>query len=395
MAIVVALFMGLTVSAEEIIRDKKILKRERFLSLSKTSYLLSKLTILFTLSAIQTLTFVLIGNYILDIHNMFWGYWLILFSTACFANILGLNVSATFNSAVTVYIVIPILLIPQMVLSGALFSFDKLNSAISSKEHPPVIADIMASRWAYEGVAVHQFKSNGYTKHFYQYDKKLSEENYYRAYLVPEFKNIVRETRNALKGEKTIDDVSEKTKVIKNTLAQWKENPVHKKVEIDLKLDFKNTKTFEKLLSIADEIMKIHNHRYNIVMELKDKKTKLLIQQLNKKDQKLSQLKSDHYNEALEELVRNTNSKERIIMYEGQFIQKIDPIYNTPEPSSMLDYKAQFYAPEKHFLGVTMSTFWFNIIVIWFMSLILYFTLYAELFRKIIDYLGSITFKKE
>ena len=62
MAIIVALFMGLTVSAEEIIRDRKILKREAFLNLSRNSYLMSKLGLLFSLSAIQTLLFVLIGN---------------------------------------------------------------------------------------------------------------------------------------------------------------------------------------------------------------------------------------------------------------------------------------------------------------------------------------------
>ncbi len=64
MSVVVALFIGLTVSAEEIIRDRKIQKRESFLNLSKASYLYSKISIMFVLSAIQTLTFVLIGNYV-------------------------------------------------------------------------------------------------------------------------------------------------------------------------------------------------------------------------------------------------------------------------------------------------------------------------------------------
>ena len=61
MSVIVALFMGLTVSAEEIIRDRKILKREAFLHLSRSSYLLSKVSILFMLSGIQTFLFVLVG----------------------------------------------------------------------------------------------------------------------------------------------------------------------------------------------------------------------------------------------------------------------------------------------------------------------------------------------
>src|SRR4029078_10213119 len=84
--VIVALFMGLTVSAEEIIRDRKILKRESFLNLSRSSYLFSKISVMFAISAIQTLTFVLIGNSVFGIKDMYLDYWLMLFSVSCFAN---------------------------------------------------------------------------------------------------------------------------------------------------------------------------------------------------------------------------------------------------------------------------------------------------------------------
>ena len=45
MAVIIAIFTGLTVSAEEIINDKKILKRESFLNLSRFSYLFSKFSV--------------------------------------------------------------------------------------------------------------------------------------------------------------------------------------------------------------------------------------------------------------------------------------------------------------------------------------------------------------
>ena len=89
MSVIVALFMGLTVSAEELIKDRKILKREKFLHLSRGSYLFSKITILFGISAVQTFTFALIGCLILEIRGMFLAYWLVLFSTSCFANVSG------------------------------------------------------------------------------------------------------------------------------------------------------------------------------------------------------------------------------------------------------------------------------------------------------------------
>ena len=99
-SVIVALFMGLTVSAEEIIKDRMILKRESFLNLSRSSYLSSKILLMFAFSAFQTLLFTVLGTLILEIKGMTLSFWLILFSTSCFANLLGLNISSSFNSVV-------------------------------------------------------------------------------------------------------------------------------------------------------------------------------------------------------------------------------------------------------------------------------------------------------
>ena len=118
MSVVVALFMGMSVSAEEIFKDRKIRERERFLNLSRASYINSKIFYLFCLSAFQTLCFVLIGNYVLEIKGMTFFYWVILFSTSCFANMVGLNISSALNSIITIYILIPFILVPQLLLGG-------------------------------------------------------------------------------------------------------------------------------------------------------------------------------------------------------------------------------------------------------------------------------------
>jgi hypothetical protein len=134
---------------------------------------MSKLIILFTLSAVQTLSFALVGNLILEIEwSMLIPFWFVLFTTSCFASVLGLNISSAFNSAVTVYVMIPLLLIPQMILSGLLFSFDKLNDMISTKGKVPIVRlTLMASRWAYEAIVVDQFMNNTYEKPYYDLEK--------------------------------------------------------------------------------------------------------------------------------------------------------------------------------------------------------------------------------
>ena len=104
MSVIIAIFMGLTVSAEEIIKDRKILKREAFLNLSWNSYLMSKVFVQFGISAIQALTFVLIGNTIIGIKGMWFEYWLVLFTCWAGANMLGLVISDSFKAVVTIYI---------------------------------------------------------------------------------------------------------------------------------------------------------------------------------------------------------------------------------------------------------------------------------------------------
>jgi hypothetical protein len=185
MSVIVALFIGLTVSAEEIFRDRKILEREKFLNLSRLSYLLSKINFLFVLSVIQTLSFVLVANAILEVRGMLFQQWLILFSTACFGNLLGLNISAGMRTAVSIYILIPLILVPQLILGGAMIKFDELHRAFSRKIYVPVIGDIMVTRWAYEAMSVEQFKSNGFEKPFFNYDMKMSQNDWNISFLIP------------------------------------------------------------------------------------------------------------------------------------------------------------------------------------------------------------------
>ena len=167
MAVIVALFLGLVISAEEIFKDRKILKREKFLNLSRSSYLFSKISILFGISALQSLIFVLIGNSMLDIRGMLLRYWLVLFTASCWANMLGLNISSGFNSVVTIYIFVPLILVPQLLFSGVVVDFNKMHNRISNDKTVPVIGDLMTSRWAYEALAVTQFKDNAYEKYFF------------------------------------------------------------------------------------------------------------------------------------------------------------------------------------------------------------------------------------
>ena len=221
MSLIVALFLGLIVSAEEIFRDRKMLKRESFLNLSRSGYLLSKVVILMFISAIQAFLFVMIGNPILGIKGMTFTYWLAFFSTAMCANIVGLNVSAAFNSAVTIYIIIPILMIPMMVLSGAMFSFDKLNRRIGSVDKVPRIAEIMIPKWSYEALMVRQFKDNEFNARFYGIKKTESAADFKQVYLLPELNTRLENIRDEFEKTGTVGKTANDFLLLKNEIVKF------------------------------------------------------------------------------------------------------------------------------------------------------------------------------
>jgi ABC transport system ATP-binding/permease protein len=392
MSIIVALFMGLSVSAEEIIRDRKILKRESFLNLSWNSYLLSKIAILFLLSAIQTFSFVLIGNFVLEIKEMSFSFWLVLFTTSCFANILGLNVSSAFNSAVTVYIMIPLLLIPQMILSGLLFSFDKLNHIISTKGKVPIVADLMASRWAYEAMAVDQFKNNSFQEPIFELQKEEKQADFKTAFLIPKLTEKLQFIMNNLNSEE--DSVMMRIKgdlsIIKNELntEEFKEGLENINFETDLSLSGINKDVEKKLQDYFTRLNNVYKDKFSLA-ELKQNKLIHILE--TQYDYDINSFKNKYFNESLSDLVRNINVKDRIVEYKGELIQQVDPIFNDPKnPKHLLDYRTHFFAPSKHVGGLYFDTYYFNITVIWLMGLILYLTLYMELFKKSLNLFNKI-----
>lgn len=392
MSIVVALFMGLSVSAEEIIRDRKILKRESFLNLSWSSYLTSKLAILFLLSAIQTLSFVIVGNLILEIKGMTFSFWLVLFTVSCFANVLGLNVSSAFNSAVTVYILIPLLLIPQMILSGLMFPFDKLNNLISTKGEVPVLADMMASRWAYEAMVVDQFSNNNFEAPFFNTEAEERMSDFKATYWVPKLEEKVQ---YVFSNYKTEDDsiarlVDQDLRLLKSELGKegYKEGLEDFDLDTSLARAALNPETETTLRTYLKNTETFYRRKFNEAVLTKEK---MIYFFQDEYDYDYNDMKNNYHNESLYDLVRNISVKDRIIEFDGRLIQQLDPIFAIPgPPKHLLDYRAHFLAPQKHFLNQYFPTYYFNIAVIWFMTMVLFILLYFEVFSKLINKTGKI-----
>tara|TARA_B110000881_G_C18605043_1_gene538906 strand:- start:5781 stop:8480 length:2700 start_codon:yes stop_codon:yes gene_type:complete len=384
MSVIVALFMGLTISAEEIIRDRKILKREAFLNLSRLSYLLSKIVILFSISLGQTLSFVWISNWILEIQDMNVSTWIILFSVSCFANILGLNISSAFKSAVTVYILIPLLIIPQLLLSGVVVNFDKLNTALTSQQKVPMIGEIMASRWAFEALAVSQFKDNAYGKITYELDKEISQNEYAAIYYIPKLQSHLDFVNMHYRSQspEQLKGVADRLTTLRNEITNvLKIIGVDKFTKIDqLTIDSFSPTLMHEAEAFFEDLRIYYNNKAKKGRIKKDE----ILDPIPNDAQAL--LKSKSHNKAIASLVKNISAPQRIIEVDNQLIQKIYPIFQEKRsPGHLMDFRTIFYAPSKYILGYHMDTLYFNLLIIWLMTLFLGISLYYDWLRKLVS----------
>jgi ABC-type multidrug transport system ATPase subunit len=381
MAIVVVLFMGMSVSAEEIIKDRKILQRESFLNLSRFSYINSKVVFLLLLSAFQTLAFVLVGNLVVGIHGLNLAYWMVLFSVAVFSNLLGLNISSAFNSVVTIYILIPLLLIPQILLCGVIVKFDDLQDKTADKDYVPIVGEVMVSRWAFEALAVEQFSGNKYMADFFEEEKELAQTRYLSDLLLTELIGRIDFLAGQINKGKPASEMLSKFIIIRNEIEELDRAgvvPPFASVDSIVPPGFSD-RVAEAAKEHLRKIQDIYKAKKNRLRKQSDEKVMNLNNQFG--SNYLYDLKQKYNNLAIQDLVMNSGSSEYYRETESGLMQKIAPIYKVPDYNNG---RAQFFASEKRVPGLSISTLYFNVFVIWLMSLFLYIALYYNWFRKLL-----------
>lgn len=398
MSVIVAIFMGLTVSAEEIIKDRKILKREAFLNLSWSGYLLSKVAVQFLLSAIQALSFVLIGNTVMGIHGMYFEYWLVLFSSWAMANMLGLLISDSFKTVVTIYILIPFLVIPQIILSGIIVKFENLNPQISSPKRIPFYGEIITARWAYEGLATYQFMNNDFQKIYYDWDKLKSNSNLKANFL------LTKQLNKLTYIERNLGDPEAAEKIEYNLKSLQIEIHDELRERLIMHEYFPDTPTYsmkyvdqltpgtinQEILAYTREYLETLKKFYSKTFKAAVTKIDDITRSFNQDE--LQELERRSANRTLKEFVTNNKSLDLYTEYRGDMIQKRDPIYLDPTHKFI---KAHFYAPRKMIAGRYVPTLWVNVMVIWFMTLLLYLLLYFRVLKRFLDRLEQRTPKKQ
>lgn len=181
LASIIAIFLALSNSLAEIVRDRPLLLRERMLNIPTGSYVLAKYAMLCLLATVQLAFFLAVAFVVLKVRDCFWGDLSYLALTAAAASALGLVVSALPGlSEKAAANLLPLILVPQIVLAGSeVFEFKQMNhlllrnwattspvvsspaeTANSGREVPEIADWLILSRWSYEGLVVqHQTRS--------------------------------------------------------------------------------------------------------------------------------------------------------------------------------------------------------------------------------------------
>jgi hypothetical protein len=182
-ALLVAMFLALMNSVDDIIRDRVVLHRERNLDVRLPYYIFAKFNTLALFSGVQCALFVIVGNSILEIRGMFFEYWFFMFVTAMSGTSLGLAISSLAPDGKAAANIVPLVLIPQLIFGGALIKYEEMNRNLdsiytfkrwfSTHANPATVADrddsrlqvplisrFVATHYTYEALIVAQAKLN-------------------------------------------------------------------------------------------------------------------------------------------------------------------------------------------------------------------------------------------
>ncbi len=195
LSLVVAMFLGLTNSVDDITRDRPVLLRERNLNVRLGYYVMAKGLTLAAFAIVQCVLFTLVGDALLAIRGMFWIIFAAMFLTTMSGVAIGLVVSSLVNESKTGVLIIPVVLIPQLILAGAFIKYEDMNRNLDivytvqqwANRHPgtameprsdlqvPLICELMPMRWSYEALIFAQAKLNPFTSRQERIQKQINQ----------------------------------------------------------------------------------------------------------------------------------------------------------------------------------------------------------------------------
>lgn len=165
-AVIIFIFIGLANSIDDILSEKRIIMRELKLGISPFCQLFAKQLVLFVMTGIQVLLFYFVASLVLDLRGFFYPKMSFLLLSGITGYSLGLLFSSFIKDRAAIINILPLVIIPQIMFSGAVIKFADMNPAMRIIRHSevPEICQLIPSRWLFEGMVVGSARLNSYER---------------------------------------------------------------------------------------------------------------------------------------------------------------------------------------------------------------------------------------
>jgi len=149
---VASIFLGAMNSAREITKENAIYIRERLVNLKLLPYLFSKIFVLGALSLFQAFVFMVVINLKVDIPGRDPVMLLKMYATLSLVNLggmaMGLTVSARVGNEDKATGAVPLMVLPQMSLAGAMIPYSTMPKV------GQILSNLAVSRWSFENLGI-------------------------------------------------------------------------------------------------------------------------------------------------------------------------------------------------------------------------------------------------
>lgn len=174
-AIIIFIFIGLANSIDDILSEKRIIKREMKMRIAAFWQLSAKHLVLFIMTSVQAALFYLFAMLILGMR----GFLIPKFGFYLLAGMCGYSMGLLFSSLIrdraAVINILPLVIIPQIMFSGAVIEFQFMNPKlkINRDAQIPEFCQLIPSRWLFEGIVIGSVRLN---------DRQLHQNAHHRRY---------------------------------------------------------------------------------------------------------------------------------------------------------------------------------------------------------------------
>jgi len=144
-----------------------------------------------------------------------------------------------------------------------------------------------------------------------------------------------------------------------------------------------------KVRRFINQSKKAYGHELDKAINEKDDMLVALKEELGGADE-LLKFRQTYHSNSLEEILLAKRETNKIEEYQNRFIRKSEPVYKSPE---MRMGRAHFLASEKRFMNLYLDTYWFNLIIIFLMTMVFYVILQYDILRKLLTISKALNLK--